>query len=59
MECLKFGIVYRTDKDGKQNNVGEFALHLQCPWRLTNENEIIVGPNFKQKRDEIKVLLNV
>ena len=43
MECLKFGTVYRTDKDGKENNVGEFALHLQCPWRLTNENEIIVG----------------
>jgi hypothetical protein len=45
MECLKFGTVYRADKDGKDYNVGEFALHLQCPWRMTNENEIIVGSN--------------
>ena len=43
MECLKFGTFYRTNKDGKEYNVGEFALHLQCPWRVTNENEIIVG----------------
>lgn len=43
MECLKFGTVYRTDKDGKKNNIGEFALHLTCPWRLTNETHIIVG----------------
>lgn len=53
MECLKFGTVYRTDKDGKANNIGEFALHLQCPWRLTNENEIIVGNgDLYQQADE-------
>ncbi len=45
MECLKFGTALRTDKNGKTYNVGEFALHLQSPWRFTNENEIIVGSN--------------
>jgi hypothetical protein len=43
MECLKFGTVHRTDKEGKTYNIGEFALDLQCQWRLTNEDEIIVG----------------
>lgn len=53
MECLKFGAVYRTDKDGKINNIGEFALHLQCPWRLTNESNIIVGSDdLYQQADE-------
>ena len=53
MECLKFGTLYRTEKDGKKYNIGEFALHLQCPWRLTNENKIIVGSSdLYQKADE-------
>jgi len=47
MECLKFGIIYRTDKGGKEYNVGEFALHIQCHWRLTNE--IIVDVNLYNK----------
>ena len=53
MECLKFGTIYRTDKDGNEFNVGEFALHLQCPWRLTNELQIIVGSgDLYQQADE-------
>ena len=53
MECLKFGTVYRTDKDGKTNNIGEFALHLTCPWRVTNETQIIVGSaDLYQQADE-------
>jgi len=53
MECLKFGTIFRTEKDGTKNNIGEFALHLQCPWRLTNENEIIVGNgDLYQQADE-------
>lgn len=53
MECLKFGTVYRIEKDGEKYNIGEFALHLQCPWRLTNEKEIIVGSSdLYQRADE-------
>lgn len=43
MECLKFGTNYRKNKLGKTNQIGEFALHLQCPWRFTDENHIIIG----------------
>jgi len=43
MECLKFGILYQKDRKGIERQVGEFGLHLQCPWRFTKGNEIIVG----------------
>jgi len=43
MECLKFGTFFSTSKDENLYNVGEFGLHLQCPWRITNHNEIMVG----------------
>ena len=45
MECLKFGTLYLKDREGQTWNYGEFGLHLQCPWRLTNDKEIIVGSN--------------
>ena len=45
MECLKFGTLYLKDREGKTWNYGVFGLHIQCPWRLTNDNEIIVGSN--------------
>lgn len=40
MECFHFGIL--TVVDDKQA-YGEFALHIQCPWRITNRKEIVVG----------------
>lgn len=43
MECLKFGTLYRKGKDGIIYNIGKFALHLSCPWRLTNDTQILVG----------------
>jgi hypothetical protein len=43
MECMKFGTLNKKDKKGVMQNYGEFGLHLQCPWRLTNDKEIIVG----------------
>jgi hypothetical protein len=53
MECLKFGTFYLKDQKGKTWNYGEFGLHLQCPWRLTNDNEIIVGSdNLYEQADE-------
>jgi len=40
MQCFQFGnLTIINDKKA----FGEFALHLQSPWRLTNSNEIIVG----------------
>lgn len=53
MECLKFGTLYLKDREGQTWNYGEFGLHLQCPWRLTNDKEIIVGSNdLYQQADE-------
>jgi hypothetical protein len=43
MECLKFGHLFETDKSGQQIQIGEFALHLQCPWRFTSETKILIG----------------
>jgi len=43
MECLKFGTLLEADKYGKTVNIGNWGLHLQCPWRLTNTKEIIIG----------------
>lgn len=45
MECLKFGTLFLKDQQGETWNYGQFGLHLQCPWRLTNDKEIIVGSN--------------
>jgi len=43
MECLKFGTHYVENEKGVKSNVGEISLHIQCHWRLTNNNRIIVG----------------
>jgi hypothetical protein len=59
MQMFSFGaiinITLTSPKKGPiSKSVGEFALHLQCPWRLTNENEIIVGSgDLYQQADEI------
>lgn len=34
-------ILSRVNKP--RGTVGEFALHIQCPWRLETENEILTG----------------
>jgi len=51
MECFKFGHLLSTDNNNKQINIGEIALHLQCPWRLTNDIQILVADNdlFEQE----------
>lgn len=43
MECLKFGHLLETNKAGQEIQIGEFALHLQSPWRVTNKTKILVG----------------
>lgn len=33
----------RTSHKGQPGEVGEYALHLQCPWRIVNGDEIIMA----------------
>jgi hypothetical protein len=40
MECFKFGSLTNHPKGGQ---IGQFALHLQCPWRITQKASIVVG----------------
>jgi hypothetical protein len=39
MRTIQFGAV----RDYKSGCVGEYALHIQCPWRFENETGIITG----------------
>lgn len=36
---------YRTriNLKGEQDTVGEYALHIQCPWRVIGPGGIVVG----------------
>ena len=43
MECLKFGHLLETNNAGQEIQIGEFALHLQSPWRFTSDTEILAG----------------
>jgi hypothetical protein len=45
MECLKFGQELITDKVDGLINIGQFAIHLQCPWRITKGQKILIGYN--------------
>ena len=59
-ECIKFGVLYRVvDRKGIECQIGEFSIHLQCPWRITKGNSLIVGsddvveqPNETAEYDE-------
>ena len=42
MECIKFGDKIATDKSGSFN-IGLYALHLQCPWRIVSKNKLLIG----------------
>jgi hypothetical protein len=43
MECFQFGIRFRIDCKGIERQIGEFGIHLQCPWRITKVNILLVG----------------
>jgi hypothetical protein len=43
MECLKFGELHQLEKSGEEILIGDFALHLQCPWRFTDDRNILIG----------------
>jgi hypothetical protein len=40
MQCFQFGELIIIDE---KKTIGDYGLHLQCPWRIINENEIIIG----------------
>lgn len=42
-ECMHFGISYKFDRKGNKIQIGGFSIHLQCPWRITKNDIIIVG----------------
>ena len=44
MEIFLFGEPeILTDREGRQHLGSPFALHLQCPWRITARGQIVVG----------------
>ncbi len=45
MECLKFGQEVVADKVDGHVNIGQFGIHLQCPWRITTGQKILIGSN--------------
>jgi hypothetical protein len=45
MRVLHFGEV----SDFEDGTVGEFALHIQCPWRIEKDNQIVTGSSDLSK----------
>ena len=44
MECFKFGAKHTgLGYFGKPSTVGDYALHLQCAWRIVGPMGIVVG----------------
>ena len=44
MAMFDFGALRNSlDSKGNARVVGEVALHVQCPWRIAREDEVIVG----------------
>ncbi|SCB60033.1 hypothetical protein GA0061105_10983 [Rhizobium aethiopicum] len=41
MKVLHFGTI-RPPRSGR-GTVGEYALHIQCPWRIVSESVVITG----------------
>jgi hypothetical protein len=44
MEMFSFGERRkRLNRKGEEIEIGEYALHVQCPWRIIGLNRIVVG----------------
>ena len=41
VQCFHFGAL--QTKNNSKAMVGEYSLHIQCPWRITDSEEILVG----------------
>jgi hypothetical protein len=40
---LEFGSRRTVSRGGKEKQVGDYALHIQCAWRITRGDQIITG----------------
>lgn len=53
MECFKFGHLEKQGKGGGSIQIGQFALHIQCPWRISDGTAILVGYfNMYEPKDQ-------
>lgn len=44
MACFQFGAHRQvTNSRGETVEVGEYALHLQCPWRITKGDQVVIA----------------
>jgi hypothetical protein len=43
LQVLKFGKRHLVPQRDKMVEVGEYALHLQCAWRIAGRDRIVVG----------------
>ncbi len=44
MACFQFGNRHsRKTSDGRDSEVGDYALHVQCSWRITRGDEILAA----------------
>jgi hypothetical protein len=54
MQVFSFGgRIWRSNRRNQRVAVGEFALHLQCPWRLSRLSRILIGSDdWYRNREE-------
>jgi hypothetical protein len=44
LACFQFGEHHKSRTfRGEEKEVGDYALHVQCSWRITHLNDIVVG----------------
>ncbi|MBZ5643035.1 MAG: hypothetical protein LAO19_09770 [Acidobacteriia bacterium] len=44
MACFDFGQRrLRLDRHGKEREIGEYALHVECAWRMIEGDRVVVG----------------
>jgi hypothetical protein len=45
MACFQFGErrIAKSFRDGSERQVGEYALHLQCPWRIVKDEKVLLA----------------
>ncbi|MGZ4814185.1 MAG: hypothetical protein ACXVZV_02160 [Terriglobales bacterium] len=55
MACFQFGARRkRKTSHGQDSEVGDYALHVQCPWRIVRGDEIVVGSADLYAPDPVK-----
>jgi hypothetical protein len=53
LEMFAFGErTTRLNRTGEEVEVGEFALHVQCPWRIVGPTGLVVGSEDRKYPDD-------